>query len=1020
MRPPLRWLLLLLAVGLPLVPGRPGAVGARPALAQETANQDQQAEADRLFEQGIRQYGVEQFREALQSWQAALEIYRATGDRAREAATLNNIGYVNQLLENYPAALDFYEQRLIIIRELGNREGEAEALNIIGTLNQLSENYPAALDSYEQSLAISRELGDRAGEAKILNNIGNVNRLLENYPGALEYYEQSLVISHELGNRADEASTLRNIGRMNIALENYPRALDYFEQSLVITREIGDRVREAETLNNIGDANKLLVNYPAALDYYEQRLAITRKIGDRTGEAETLNDIGAVNTLLGNYPRALDYYEQGLVITREIGDRAGEAAILTSIGAWNQLLENYPRALEYYGQSLAISRELENRANEARIRNNIGIINASLGNYPRALDYFEQSLVISRELSESPFESAFEAQILNNIGRVNQDLENYPAALDYYEQSLLITRQISDRAGEAQTLGNIGFLFKAQEEFELAIVFLKQAINTYEAIRQSNQALEQSLQESYTATIESNYRRLADLLLQQDRILEAQRVLDLLRVQELDTYLRGVRGNGDTQAGIAPRPDEQAIVDRYTANEAQLIELGRERAELAKIAPDQRTPQQQARIAELHQLEQAVLLTFQSFFEQADIVALVARLRSTLGAANIELPELNGLRDNLQRLNQNAVVLYPLVLDDRLELVLVTPGQAPIRRTVPVTRVELNRAIGELRYALESPTRNAVTPAQQLYTWLIRPIEADLQQAQAKTIIYSPDLRLRYVPLAALHDGENWLIESYSVNNITAASLADLNHIPSRGEPSVLAAAFTEGRYEFQEGNRTVAYNGLPQAGPEIEALARLIPATTARLNQAFNPSLVFEMDDYRIIHLATHAAFNPGGLENSYILFGNGEKATLADVKGWSFPNVDLVVLSACETAVGDVLRAEETLAAGTQSGSINGEEILGFGYLMQLAGADAAIGSLWKVDDGGTQILMSAFYDALSRGGLAKAAALQQAQLDLIRISEGENRGGFELAQELGLDPNNLAHPHYWAPFILIGNGL
>ncbi len=743
-------------------------------------------------------------------------------------------------------------------------------------------------------------------------------------------------------------------------------------------------------------------------------LDLFKELGDRTGESKTLNNIGVVYESLGNYPAAIKQYEQSLAITRELGDRATEAATLTNIGIVYDFLGNYPAAIKQYEQSLAIIRELGDRATEALTLGNLGNVNQGLGNYPQALDYYQQNLVITRELDDR----ATEALTLGNIGLVNHRLGNYVEALVYYEQSLIIKRELGDLATEATTLGNIGNLFEAQEEFELAIVFSKQAINTYETIRQSNQALEQSLQDSYTATIESRYRRLADLLLQQDRILEAQRVLDLLRVQELDTYLRGVRGTADTQAGVALRPNEQAIVDRYTANQDQLIELGREQAELAKIAPDQRTPQQQARIAELRQLERAVLLTFQTFFEQADIVTLVTRLRSTLGA--IELPELNALRDNLERLDQNAVVLYPLVLDDRLELVLVTPGQAPIRRTVSVTRLELNRAIGEFRYALESPTRDAVTPAQQLYNWLIRPIEADLQQTKAKTIIYSPDLRLRYVPLAALHDGNQWLIERYSVNNITAASLADLNHIPNRGNLSVLAAAFTEGRYEFQVGNRTTTYNGLTHAGPEIEALARLIPGTTSRLNQAFNPSLIFEMDDYRIIHLATHAAFNPGGLDNSYILFGNGEKATLADVKGWSFPNVDLVVLSACETAVGDVLRAEETLAAGTPSGTINGEEILGFGYLMQLAGADAAIGSLWKVDDGGTQILMSAFYDALSRGGLAKSAALQQAQLDLIRIGTGDNRGGFELAQDLGLDPNNLAHPHYWAPFILIGNGL
>ncbi|PZV09778.1 MAG: hypothetical protein DCF32_01615 [Leptolyngbya sp.] len=861
MRPPLRWLLLLLAVGLPLVLGWPGPVGVPLDLAQEATEASTEAEADRLYQEGRNLYNSSDFRGALRAFEQALTLYRQVGNANRESNTLTFLGLANRRLSNYPQALD--------------------------------------------------------------------------------HYKESLTISQRLGDRADEANTLNNIGIVNQLLGDYPEALDYYEQSLAIKRELGDRASEAKILNNIGDVNRLLGDYPEALDYYEQSLAIKRELGDRAGEANTLNNIGIVNKSLGDYPEALNNYEQSLAIKRELGDRAGEA------------------------------------------------------------------------------------NALNNIGVMNKSLGDYPEALDYYEQSLAITRELGDRASEARILDNIGILFELQEDIVLAIVFLKQAINTYETIRQSNQALEQSLQESYTATIEGTYRRLADLLLQQDRILEAQRVLDLLRVQELDTYLRGVRGNADTQVGVALRPDEQAIADRYTANQAKLIALGRERAELAKIAPDQRTPQQQARIAELRQLEQAVLLTFQSFFEQADIVTLVNRLRNTLGAANIEMPELNGLRDNLQRLDQNAVVLYPLVLDDRLELVLVTPGQAPIRRTVPVTRVELNRAIGELRYALESPDRDAATPAQQLYDWLIRPIEADLQQAQAKTIIYSPDLRLRYVPLAALHDGDGWLIERYAVNNITAASLADLNHIPSRGNLSVLAAAFTEGRYEFQVGNRTVAYNGLIHAGPEVEALSSLIPGTVSRLNQAFTPSLIFEMDDYRIIHLATHAAFNPGSLEDSYILFGNGEKATLADVKGWSFPNVDLVVLSACETAVGDVLRAEETPAAGTPAGTINGEEILGFGYLMQLAGADAAIGSLWKVDDGGTQVLMSAFYDALREDGLATAAALQQAQLDLIRLDstplgESSNRGGFELAQDLGLDPNNLAHPHYWAPFILIGNGL
>ncbi len=150
-------------------------------------------------------------------------------------------------------------------------------------------------------------------------------------------------------------------------------------------------------------------------------------------------------------------------------------------------------------------------------------------------------------------------------------------------------------------------------------------------------------------------------------------------------------------------------------------------------------------------------------------------------------------------------------------------------------------------------------------------------------------------------------------------------------------------------------------------------------------------------------------------LLFGNGDRATLTDVRGWNFPNVDLFVLSACQTAEGDVPLG-------------NGEEILGFGYLMQAAGADAAIASLWQVSDGGTQVLMDTFYAALKRG-MSKSEALRQAQIALITgdlKAIGGIRGDATIqavSTRTGLPAsisNRLNHPYYWAPFILIGNGL
>ncbi|MDY7016407.1 MAG: CHAT domain-containing protein, partial [Cyanobacteriota bacterium] len=145
---------------------------------------------------------------------------------------------------------------------------------------------------------------------------------------------------------------------------------------------------------------------------------------------------------------------------------------------------------------------------------------------------------------------------------------------------------------------------------------------------------------------------------------------------------------------------------------------------------------------------------------------------------------------------------------------------------------------------------------------------------------------------------------------------------------------------------------------------------------------------------------------------FGDGQIATLNDIKNWSLKNVDLVVLSACETGVGNTFD--------------NGEEILGLGYQFQRAGARATMASLWSVDDGGTQTLMNAFYEALQQDGMTKAEALRQAQMALIsgdyRAVEGERSAGTvaSLNPVESRGENRLSHPFYWAPFILIGNGL
>ncbi|MBE9125196.1 MULTISPECIES: CHAT domain-containing protein [unclassified Coleofasciculus] len=510
----------------------------------------------------------------------------------------------------------------------------------------------------------------------------------------------------------------------------------------------------------------------------------------------------------------------------------------------------------------------------------------------------------------------------------------------------------------------------------------------------------------------SAYRQEADRLLQQHQVSEARQIIELLEVTELENYLSNGRGHQSTDSGVNEISPAEPVRVENNASQGREIQIGKELTALLKIPESQRTVEEQQQIAQLVKWQSQIVQRFNEFIHTDTVKSVRKQLTETTQEQNLPLTHLNTVRDNLQ---SDAVLLYPLILPNRLELVLVTPDSPPIHRTVAVNSEELQHAIVEFRRALSSPNTDAKLPAQQLYNWLIKPIESDLRMAQAKTILYAPDAQLRYIPLAALHDGNQWLVERFSINNITAATLNELDTQPPT-QLRVLAGGLTQGRYHFSVGSRQFELTGLPFAGVEVENLAATVPNTTTLLDDEFTPeTFVPKMQDYNVVHLATHAAFVPGKPDDSFIVFGNGDRVTLREVQTWNLPHVDLVVLSACETGVGGEF--------GT------GEEILGFGYLMQQAGAKAVMASLWSVDDGGTQMLMNAFYRRLQEENLTKAEALRQAQLTLIADKGGalgKQRGTIAvMGKHQKLSPENevvnrFNHPYYWASFILIGNGL
>ncbi|MCT7965666.1 CHAT domain-containing protein [Laspinema sp. D1] len=283
----------------------------------QTVEQLQQ-EARRLFNLGIEQYQRSQFRDALQSWEQALEIYRQIGDKVGEGKTLHNLGTVYKSLGEYAQAEQYYRQSLEISRQLGDKAVEGTTLNNLGTLYTSLGEYAQGEQYYRQSLEIFQQIGDKMGEGRTLNNLGGVYTSLGEYAQAEQYYRPSLEISRQIGDKKGEGRTLLGLGNVYNSLGENAQAEQFYSQSLEIFQQIGDKEWEGNTLNNLGTVYKSLGEYAQAEQFYSQSLEIFQQIGDQAGERNTLNNLGNIYTSLGEYAQAEQYYRQSIEVREQL------------------------------------------------------------------------------------------------------------------------------------------------------------------------------------------------------------------------------------------------------------------------------------------------------------------------------------------------------------------------------------------------------------------------------------------------------------------------------------------------------------------------------------------------------------------------------------------------------------------------------------------------------------------------------------------------------------------------------
>jgi CHAT domain-containing protein len=364
------------------------------------------------------------------------------------------------------------------------------------------------------------------------------------------------------------------------------------------------------------------------------------------------------------------------------------------------------------------------------------------------------------------------------------------------------------------------------------------------------------------------------------------------------------------------------------------------------------------------------------------------------------------LRRLTNETNKKLALIYVSPNPNELELLMVIPGVSPVRKTLPnVPRQTLLTTINEFKSQVARPahSRGYLRPARQLHDWIIAPLEPDLQTQGIDTLIFCVGRNLRSVPFAALHDGQKFLVEKYSLGLIPAFHLANHNHRNVRNM-QVLAM----GASIFQK------LPALPAVPLELLAITQNRWRTQTFLNQDFtreNLEENLESRSFGIVHLATHAEFRPGTPRRSYIQLWQDEQISLDQLwqLDWSNMPIELLVLSACQTALGDE-QAE-----------------LGFAGLAYQAGVKSSLASLWRISDVGTLALMREFYWQLANAdGLTKADALRNAQIAMlkgqVRIANGQvyNSGGtFPLPDGLEEFSNfDVSNPYYWATFVLVGS--
>lgn len=817
--------------------------------------------------------------------------------------------------------------------------GEANAAELLASGKQSYEagKYAEAADLWQKAASICDREGAVLCQAQALNHLSVVYQNLGKWETAKEAIAKSLNLLNTLPTKEQQTSAifaqaLNALGSLQLATGKAAEALETWKQAEVaytraknLTGKLGSQINQAQAFQSLGQ-------YRRSKTLLEQLVLQLQTQPNSLLKAEGLRSLGVALQTIGDLTKSKQILEQSWAIAQQLHPNGDTSATLFAIGNVARDLKQYKVAWEYY-------QEAEKKATLPILRVQSQLNQLSL---LAETEQWELAIALAPQIetnlsSLSPSRATVYAQVnfsesLLKIGeksRLKSSIANPQKIARLLAISIQQSRQLNDARAEAYSLSQLGKLYAQNQQWENAKNITQQALQISQQI-DANDIIARSAwqlgrafkQQGNTTAAIAAYRN-------------AYQALQSLR-RDL------VAINSDVQFEF-----KESVEPIYREFISLLLQPNADRANL-----------KQAREV----MEAMQLAELDDFFKD-----------SCLDTKPVEI----------DAIDRQAAAIYPIILADRLEVILSIPQQPLRHYSTPISSRHLEAKLQELYSALFPGYSNQerLQISQQIYNWIIQPAEADLIEHNIKTLVFVPDGAFRNIPMGVLYDGQHYLIEKYGISLSPGLQL-----FPAKLESkklSVLVAALTEARQGF---------SALPAVGKEIQQI-KAEARSEILLNQQFTRNTfhkVIDGDSFSVIHLATHGQFSSNP-EETFLLTWN-DRIGVRDLDtffqksrlGIDKP-IELLVMSACQTAAGD------------------NRATLGLAGFALRSGARSTLASLWSVNDESTATLMSEFYRQITQpeSKITKAEALRQAQLTVMK--------------------NPLyQHPYFWASFVLIGNWL